>query len=82
MFGSLNAASGCLRRLPDRHLRCDVSASSPTWQRERPKFIAEIALPNISPEKSDGTSDAAVETEDAMTSINEWYQFVRVWYRE
>lgn len=44
--------------------------------------IETVVLPNISPEESDGTSDAVVETEEAMTSINEWYQFLRVWYRE
>lgn len=44
--------------------------------------IETVVLPNISPDKSEGTTDGRVETEEAMTSINEWYQFVRVWYRE
>jgi hypothetical protein len=44
--------------------------------------IETVVLPNISPDKSAGTTDGRVETEEAMTSINEWYQFLRVWYRE
>ena len=44
--------------------------------------IETVVLPNISPDRSEGTTDGRVETEEAMTSINEWYQFVRVWYRE
>ncbi|HEY5086895.1 MAG TPA: hypothetical protein VII66_05970 [Gemmatimonadaceae bacterium] len=44
--------------------------------------VETVVLPNISPDKSEGTSDARVETEEAMTSINEWYQFVRVWHRK
>jgi hypothetical protein len=43
--------------------------------------IETVVLPNISPDKSEGTADGRVETEEAMTSINEWYQFLRVWYR-
>ena len=43
--------------------------------------VETVVLPNISADKSDGTSDGRVETEEAMTSINEWYQFVRIWYR-
>lgn len=44
--------------------------------------VETVVLPNISPDKSEGTADGRVETEEAMTSINEWYQFLRVWYRE
>lgn len=43
--------------------------------------VETVVLPNISPDRSEGTTDGRVETEEAMTSINEWYQFVRVWYR-
>jgi hypothetical protein len=43
--------------------------------------VETVVLPNITPDRSEGTSDARVETEEAMTSINEWYQFLRVWYR-
>ena len=43
--------------------------------------LETVVLPNISAEKSEGTADGRVETEEAMTSINEWYQFLRVWYR-
>lgn len=43
--------------------------------------IETVVLPNISADRSEGTSDGRVETEEAMTSINEWYQFLRVWYR-
>ncbi len=43
--------------------------------------VETVVLPNISGDKSEGTSDGRVETEEAMTSINEWYQFLRVWYR-
>lgn len=42
--------------------------------------VETVVLPNISPDRSEGTMDGRVETEEAMTSINEWYQFVRVWY--
>lgn len=45
-----------------------------------PMNVETVVLPNISSDKSEGTRDARVETEEAMTSINEWYQFVRVWY--
>ncbi len=41
-----------------------------------------VVLPNISPDDGDRTIDGRVETEEAMTSINEWYQFVRIWYDE
>lgn len=44
--------------------------------------VETVVLPNISPDQSEGTIDGRVETEQAMTSINEWYQFLRVWYRE
>ncbi|MEO7103437.1 MAG: hypothetical protein ABI311_08640 [Gemmatimonadaceae bacterium] len=44
--------------------------------------IETVVLPNITPDRSEGTVDGRVETEEAMTSINEWYQFVRVWYHE
>jgi len=44
--------------------------------------VETVVLPNISPDQSEGTIDGRVETEEAMTSINEWYQFLRVWYRE
>ena len=43
--------------------------------------VETVVLPNIWVDKSDGTADGRVETEEAMTSINEWYQFVRIWYR-
>jgi hypothetical protein len=43
--------------------------------------VETVVLPNISGKGSEGTSDGRVETAEAMTSINEWYQFVRVWYR-
>lgn len=42
--------------------------------------VETVVLPNISPDRSEGTIDGRVETEEAMTSINEWYQFMRVWY--
>ncbi len=44
--------------------------------------VETVVLPNIWGDSSDGTADGRVETEEAMTSINEWYQFVRVWFRE
>lgn len=44
--------------------------------------VETVVLPNISPDRSEGTTDGRVETEEAMTSINEWYQFLRIWYRE
>jgi hypothetical protein len=43
--------------------------------------VETVVLPNITADGSEGTSDGRVETEEAMTSINEWYQFVRVWHR-
>jgi hypothetical protein len=44
--------------------------------------VETVVLPNISADRSEGTNDGRVETEEAMTSINEWYQFMRVWYQE
>ncbi len=44
--------------------------------------VETVVLPNIESDKGDGTSDARVETAEAMTTINQWYQFVRVWHRE
>lgn len=41
-----------------------------------------VVLPNIALDSSDATIEGRVQTEEAMTSINEWYQFLRVWYRE
>jgi 3-oxoacyl-[acyl-carrier-protein] synthase III len=46
-----------------------------------PLNIETVVLPNITPDRSEGTNDGRVETEEAMTSVNEWYQFIRVWYR-
>jgi len=46
-----------------------------------PTNVETVVLPNITPDRSEGTGDGRVETEEAMTSVNEWYQFVRVWYR-
>ncbi len=43
--------------------------------------VETVVLPNISADESESTSDGRVETEEAMTSINQWYQFLRVWYR-
>lgn len=43
--------------------------------------VETVVLPNIALDKSEGTADGRVETEEAMTSINEWYQFLRIWYR-
>jgi len=40
-----------------------------------------VVLPNIWSHEEEGTSDGRVETAEAMTSVNAWYQFVRVWYR-
>jgi site-specific recombinase XerD len=47
----------------------------------QPMNVETVVLPNITPDRSEGTNDGRVETEEAMTSVNEWYQFVRVWYR-
>ena len=46
-----------------------------------PMNLETVVLPNITPDRSEGTNDGRVETEEAMTSVNEWYQFLRVWYR-
>ncbi|MDQ6736157.1 MAG: hypothetical protein M3Z30_00470 [Gemmatimonadota bacterium] len=43
--------------------------------------VETVVLPNITADRSEGTADGRVETEEAMTSINEWYQFLRVWFR-
>lgn len=44
--------------------------------------IETVVLPNVWSDDEEGTSDSQLETAEAMTSVNEWYQFVRVWYRE
>ncbi|MFI5256991.1 MAG: hypothetical protein ACHQRK_07000 [Gemmatimonadales bacterium] len=41
-----------------------------------------VVLPNIWSHDEEGTTDASVETAQAMTSVNEWNQFLRVWYRD
>jgi len=59
-------------------------AAANTWVADSGADVIDVetvVLPNISEEGSEGTSDGRVETAEAMTSINEWYQFVRVWYR-
>ena len=59
-------------------------AAANSWITESlidPITIETVVLPNITLDRSEGTSDGRVETEEAMTSVNEWYQFVRVWYR-
>ena len=43
--------------------------------------LETVVLPNIWSKDEQGTTDASVETEQAMTSVNEWNQFLRVWYR-
>jgi hypothetical protein len=60
-----------------------VAAANAWIAAETPQIITveTVVLPNISADRSEGTIDGRVETEEAMTSINEWYQFVRVWYR-
>lgn len=60
-----------------------VAAANAWIAAETPQIITveTVVLPNITADRSEGTIDGRVETEEAMTSINEWYQFVRVWYR-
>jgi len=43
--------------------------------------LETVVLPNIWSKDEQGTTDASVETEQAMTAVNEWNQFLRVWYR-
>ncbi len=42
--------------------------------------VETVVMPNIWEDKELGTRDGRVETAEAMTAVNEWYQFVRVWY--
>jgi hypothetical protein len=42
--------------------------------------VETVVLPNIWSGDEEGTSDGEVETTESMTSINAWYQFLRVWY--
>ena len=60
-----------------------VAAANAWIAAETPQIVnvETVVLPNISADRSEGTIDGRVETEEAMTSINEWYQFVRVWYQ-
>ena len=60
-----------------------VAAANAWIAAETPQIVnvETVVLPNISADRSEGTIDGRVETEEAMTSINEWYQFLRVWYR-
>ena len=60
-----------------------VAAANAWIAAETPQIITveTVVLPNITADRSEGTIDGRVETEEAMTSINEWYQFLRVWYR-
>lgn len=44
--------------------------------------LETVVLPNIWSKREEGTTDGSVETEQAMTAVNEWNQFLRVWYRE
>ena len=60
-----------------------VAAANAWIAAETPQIVnvETVVLPNISADRSEGTIDGRVETEEAMTSINEWYQFLRVWYQ-
>ena len=41
-----------------------------------------VMLPNIWSSSEDGTSDGSVGTTESITSVNAWYQFLRVWYHD
>ena len=42
--------------------------------------IETVVLPNIHNAVEDGTEDVALRT--SSESINDWHQFVRIWYKE
>ena len=70
----------------DRMENFDAAAAAANESIEAPGIeatpVATDVLPNITLDRSEGTNDGRVETEEAMTSVNEWYQFLRVWYRK
>ncbi len=83
-FAPARIAGGLLRQ--ERYESFDrAAAAADAWITEHRADIVNIetvVLPNIWRKDEDGTADGKVETEEAMTSVNAWYQFVRVWYRE
>jgi hypothetical protein len=59
-------------------------AAANTWISEQKVdlvTVETVVLPNIWSDEEEGTSDGEVETTESMTSVNSWFQFLRVWYR-
>ncbi|MEP6990327.1 MAG: hypothetical protein ABJA80_05290 [bacterium] len=83
-FAPARISGGLLRH--ERYESFDrAAAAADAWITEHRADIVNIetvVLPNIWRKDEEGTADGQVETEEAMTSVNAWYQFVRVWYRE
>lgn len=60
-------------------------AAANVWMAEshiQPVTMETVMLPNIWSSSEDGTSDGSVETTESITSVNAWYQFLRVWYHD
>lgn len=70
----------------DRYESFDTAVSAAqAWMDEMKVDVVSletVVLPNIWSKNEQGTADASMETEQAMTAVNEWNQFLRVWYRE
>ncbi len=80
------------RRTPGGLLRSDHYESFDTAVTAANAWISEskvelisletVVLPNLWSRNEVGTTDASVETQQAMTAVNEWNQFLRVWYHD
>lgn len=70
----------------DRYESFDAAvAAANAWISESKANVISletVVLPNIWSKDEEGTTDASVETEQAMTAVNEWNQFLRVWYHD
>lgn len=83
-FAPARTRGGLLRS--DRYDSFDTAvAAAQAWIDEVKADVISletVVLPNIWSSEEEGTTDGSVATEQAMTSVNEWNQFLRVWYRE
>ena len=83
-FAPHRIRGGLLHADKYEHIDAAVAAAN-AWLAEshiEPVTMETVVLPNIWSSNEEGTADGSVETTESMTSVNAWYQFLRVWYRE
>jgi hypothetical protein len=83
-FAPQRIKGGLLRA--DRYETFDQAVTAATaWLAEshiEPITMETVVMPNIWSSDEEGTKDGSVDTSESMTSVNSWYQFLRVWYRD